>query len=420
MAVGVVRQRRPRRRPALLAVAALVAACLAPTARAAAPATGTLARPADRVTWRGEFREAVMPPAPDLCAIPACDEFTLTIALPPGLWRRPGGVQIGIRWDDEAQDLGLYVYGPDGSLVASSDGTFVTMAESVLVRQPANGDYRVVVLPRQTERLAYEGLAEVEFLPAARPPRDLLPNLVSLPPRNFRFATGAYYADPGMSPFDSCYPEERVEDGARRCLRFDQIIANTGSGPFELRYRMDGLASDQPLVQRVYRSDGSTRDREADTYEFHATHAHFHYRNFAQSRLWAADARGRRVGRAPVVTGKKNGFCMIDVENVAWGRKGDAARAYYFPRCNVPTETDGTETYLVNGISVGWADIYNWFLPGQYLDVEGVPDGYYVVETVTDPGNTVVESNETDNVMSVLIRICGDRAGVVGRDAVCA
>ncbi|HVF52757.1 MAG TPA: lysyl oxidase family protein, partial [Actinomycetota bacterium] len=372
----------------------------------------------DKITWSGEFGEAVMPPSPELCALPSCDEFNLTIDLPADVWKRAGGVQIGIRWEDEAQDLGLYVYGPDGRLVGSSDGTFASMAESILVPQAANGDYRVVVMPRFTEALAYEGLAEVELLPARRPRRELLPNLVSLAPRNFHFSTGAYYTDLGIS-LDSCYPEERLEDGASRCMRFDQIIANTGEGPFELRYRMDGVASDQPLVQRIYRSDGSARDREADTYEFHATHAHFHYRNFAQSQLWASNVTGAKLGTEPVVTGKKNGFCMIDVENVAWGHKGDSARTYYFPRCNAPTEVAGQEIYLVNGISVGWADVYNWFLPDQYLDVEGLPDGYYVLETVTDPANTVVESDETDNVMSVLIRICGEEAGIVGRDDAC-
>ncbi|HVE62388.1 MAG TPA: lysyl oxidase family protein [Mycobacteriales bacterium] len=419
MTNALVPQHRTTTRRALLVTAALVAALLVPTARAATPEAGTLARAADRVSWTGAFREAAMPPSPELCALPFCDEFHLRVDLPAGVWKRAGGVQIGIRWSDEAQDLGLYVYGPDGRLVASSDGTFASMAESVFVPQAGNGEYRVVVLPRLTEALKYQGLAEVEFLPAQRPRRELLPNLVSLPPRNFHFSTGAYYADAGASA-DSCYPEERVEDGARRCMRFDQIIANTGTGPFELRYRMDGLASDQPLVQRIYRSDGSARDREADTYEFHATHAHFHYKNFAQSLLWAADARGAKLGRSPVVTGNKNGFCMIDVENVAWGRKGDSARTYYFPRCNAPTQVSGQETYMVNGISVGWADIYNWFLPDQYLDVEGLRDGYYVLETVTDPANTIVESNETDNVMSVLIRICGDQAGIVGPGDVCS
>ena len=403
---------------AFLAALAVLAAGVT-SSSAAVPAAGTLTSARARVLWSGEFGEAVFPPVPELCATGSCDEFTLEVDLPDGMWRRPGGVQVGIRWEDEAQDLGLYVYGPDGGLVGSSDGTFASTGESILVPDAPNGTYRVVVIPRFTETLSYEGLAEVEFLPAERPRRDLLPNLISLAPRNFHFATGAYYTDLGVS-LDSCYPEERAEDGAGRCLRFDQIIANVGDGPFELRYRMDGLASNQPLIQRVYRSDSTWADRAADEYEFHATHGHFHYRNFAQSRLWASNAAGAKLGKEPVVTGNKNGFCMIDVENVSWGQKGDAARTYYFPRCNAPTETAGAEVYMVNGISVGWADVYNWFLPDQYLDVEGLDDGYYILETITDPADTIVESNETDNVMALLIRICGDEAGPPGADDPCA
>jgi hypothetical protein len=99
---------------------------------------------------------------------------------------------------------------------------------------------------------------------------------------------------------------------------------------------------------------------------------------------------------------------MIDVENVWFGRKGDSARTYYFPRCNAPTETDQEGVYMVNGISVGWADVYNWYLADQYIEVSGVPDGYYVLETLADPEDTIVELDDDDNASSVLIEICGN------------
>jgi Lysyl oxidase len=424
---------------ALLAV--MVTALLAGSgsAVAATPESGTLSSPGQPgVTWKGEhFSGAVSPPVPDACGVSDCDEFRLEVALPADVWSRPGGVQIGIRWADEQQDLDLFVYGPDGKLAAKSDGFFASTAESVLIRSARNGTYRVVVVPRFAQDLSYEGLAEVEWLPAVDPVRDLLPNLVVLPPRNLHFATGAYLFDPG-TPTDqasSCYPEEMLGEpsevtiggvtvvvggqNARRCLRFDQIIANAGAGPFELRYRMEGLATNQELQQRVYRSDGSHYDRFADTYVFHPAHAHFHYKNFAQSRLWLSDENGRRLGTSPVRVGKKNGFCMIDVENFWFGRKGDAARTYYFPRCNTPTERDSTGTFMVNGISVGWADVYNWYLADQFIEVSGLPDGYYLLETVADPKNTILESKETDNKNRVLIRLCGDRAEIVGQGSIC-
>jgi hypothetical protein len=397
-------------------MAALLALALVPTTgsgMAAKPARGTLARVEQQVRWHGQFADRVHPPTPAACTEMTCDEFELTVALPSTVWVAPGGVQIGIRWPDEAQDLDLYVYDEAGTLVAQSDGFFASTAESVLLRLAENGTYRVVVVPRYAEDLVYKGIAEVERLPADEPVRALLPDLRSLPSRNFHFATGGYLFDPGVS-VSSCYPEEVAEEGARRCLRFDQIIANFGDGPFELRYRMDGLATDQQLRQRIYFTDGSFEDRVADTYEFHAAHGHFHYKNFAQSMLWASNKDGAKLGKKPVRVGDKNGFCMIDVANEWFGRKGDASRTYYFPRCNSPTESEAGGVYMVNGISVGWADVYNWYLADQYIEVSDLEDGYYVLATRADPEDTIEEIDERDNDSSVHIQMCGDNVEVVG------
>jgi hypothetical protein len=396
---------------ALLGAAGALAGGAAATA--ADPPEGVLDDAAEQVRWRGELTAPVAPPVPEACDAGHCDEFSLEIALPDGTFARPGSVQIGIRWRDEAQDADLFVFDPDGELAAKSDGFFASTAESVALQSPRNGTYRVVVVPRflnGEDAMPFQGLAEVERPARARPLRRLLPNLVAMRPRNLSFSIGAYLFDPATPAGEasSCYPEEMAEQGARRCMRFDQILANLGDGPFELRYRMDGIATDPQLRQRIYRSDGSHRDRVADSYEFHPAHAHFHYRNFAQSQLWAAGPDGARVGDEPLRSGRKNGFCMIDVENVWFGRKGDGARTYYFPRCNAPTEVEGEHTYMVNGISPGWADVYNWFLADQFIEVSDVPDGCYVLRTEADPKDTIVESDESDNTHSVLLRLEGD------------
>lgn len=403
---------------------ALVAYTPSTAAAGAAPASGSLSTPQQQVRWQGSFKDTAGV-GPEGCAIFDCHEFRLDVDLPRNVWRRPGGVQVGIRWplqEENKQDLDLYVYGPTGSLVARSDGFFASSAESVVVDSAANGVYRVVVVPRYTTRdgLSYEGLAELERLPAVEPVRPLRPNLVSLQARNIRFAIGAYLFDPELPATESssCYPEEIIEQGARRCLRFDQIIANLGQGPLELHYRLNGIATDRQLRQRIYRSNGSFSDRLADNYEFHPTHAHFHYKGFAQSRLWASDSSGQKLGAGPVRVGRKNGFCAIDIANVWWGRKGDAGRNYYFPNCHLP-ENGAGEPALRQGISVGWADVYNWYLAGQYIEVSGLADGYYLLETEADPNDTLVEGDETDNTSTTLIQLCGNRAEVVGREPPC-
>ena len=417
-----------RRRGALAALVLIASTLQATAGRADSAATGAIVLDdaAGAGSWAGSFRDVAMASEPSLYAQPGvceqfgCRESLVDVALPADVWTgQPGGVQIAIDWSPhEKQDLDLYVYGPDGSLVGRSNGIAST-SEAVRLRNAANGRYRVVVVPQLVDgTVAYKGFVEVERDPAASPVRPLLPNLVTLPVRNPHMRTGAYFVDHEEEGTPSCYPEEIAERGARRCLRFDQVIANVGDGPFELRYRMEGVATEQQLRQRVYAGDGSFDEFTVDTYEFHPAHAHFHYNNFGQAFLY----RLRSVGTMEKVReSRKNGFCMIDVENTRFGLddhglpyKGEAPRTYYFPRCNAPTERDEHGTYMVNGISVGWADVYNWFLADQYIEISGVPDGLYVIETRANPIRTVHETTFDDNTARATIRLQGDTVTLVG------
>lgn len=371
------------------------------------------------VRWSGGPVSGVAP-APEACTAATCSERRVKVQAPA--WTEPGGVQFGIRWVSEEEDLDLYVYGPSGELVAQSVG-IVSTAESTTVRKAKSGTYRVVVVPSDAERVRYEGIAQVQFDRPSKPVRELRPDLVSRPVTDAHIKTSAYlFHLPVPSMPNGCYAEEMAEQGARRCLRFNQTIGNVGDGPFELRYRMDGVATTQALKQRIFRSDGTFKDRFADTYIFHATHAHFHYANFAQSHLWRADAKGRRLDAKPLRTGKKNGFCMIDVENIGFGRTDDASRTYFPPvSCMTPTSVDDNsgEASMVSGISSGWADIYTWYLADQFIEISGVPDGYYLIQTVADPGSTVVEEKESNNTNWSLVRLCGDNVEVVGKTKAC-
>lgn len=400
----------------VVAAVAVAAAAIPAAAPAASPSAGSLVDPGGQVVWEGERLGRTPSVRPETCVLSQCDEFRLTVDLPARVWRRPGGVQIGVRWGVEGQDVDLYVYGPNGALAASSTGTIgFSAAQSVQLTTAANGTYRVVVVPvnvSDPDGLSYRGIAEVERPPRVRPLRELLPNLVALHPHHVRLATGAYYVPDGPGEAASCYPEEMAEQGARRCLRFDQGPGNRGDGPFELRYVMT-RPGDPQLRQRIYRSDGSYRDHVADSWEFHPTHAHFHYKNFMSSRLWAADADGHRLSNTPVRTGRKNGFCLIDVDNIDFGSKGDAAKTYNFPRCNAPTDVDASGAHMTNGVSVGWADIYPWFLADQYIEISGLADGHYLLESLVDPNDTILETDETDNSATTLIRLSGNHAEIV-------
>jgi hypothetical protein len=209
-------------------------------------------------------------------------------------------------------------------------------------------------------------------------------------------------------------------------MRFNQGAGNKGEGPFELRYNLppesaslpleptDDLPPDhastavelRSLSQRIYRSDGTKRDHDAGTFTFHPTHAHVHYTGFAQSRLYFSNEDGSRGALAG--TGKKNGFCLADMIYPNFGLTGDTiTRAYKFPvECNRPNEVDPQtgKTYLVNGITNGWADNYVWFLADQFIEVSGRGDGYYVIETSIG-GDEIVEMSSDNNCSATLIRL---------------
>ena len=57
----------------------------------------------------------------------------------------------------------------------------------------------------------------------------------------------------------------------------------------------------------------------------------------------------------------------------------------------------------IQGISVGWADVYDRGLEGQSIEITNVPDGNYWLEVVVDPDNHIIESNENNNVTRIQI-----------------
>lgn len=249
----------------------------------------------------------------------------------------------------------------------------------------------------------------------AAPPVRVLPDLRPLPPETVVGpVTEVMFPTAVEAPLvvDGCYTDERVRKNARRCLRFDGIVGNVGDGAFELayvRHTKKGVAA----IQRVFNSDGSYADRYAIDSEFHATHAHFHVRDFYVARLWSAAPSGARTGRDPVAHGDKNGFCPQDSGRIDGGTDDD--RRY---TCLLDGP-DGTRALQVVGISAGWRDVYPADLPDQFVEITGVPDGRYVLELELDPNDVFVEADETNNTVCTLIELNGREVEIVEPEVVC-
>jgi Ca2+-binding RTX toxin-like protein len=168
-------------------------------------------------------------------------------------------------------------------------------------------------------------------------------------------------------------------------IRLTTAMANVGDGRLELRG--GAINGDtQQVYQRIYQDDGSFSDVLAGAFIYHSAHGHIHFEDFAEYRLREVLPDG---GVGDVLTaGEKVSFCLLDVERY----DGSGAASPHFLNCG-----------QVQGISVGWADVYDRGLPGQSIDITGIADGQYWLEVVVDPLNQLLESDETNNSARILI-----------------
>ena len=373
--------------------------------------------------WTGTvYRDGARIPAIPECRTVSCDRVRLRVNLPSSIWHhRPGGVHVAIRFISGTPDdnLALVIY-RNGVRIGTSTAQVGT-AQSVMIPSAANDTYDVYIVdglsfgsPEPSPVISYEGLSQVVYDPEKRPVRDLLPDLVALPQQNVTFGPPFEIFDDPVPAGSTCHQSEIDEDNARTCLRFDQVLGNIGAGALDLRFEqptgvvpVDGQSI--PVDQRIYRSDDKSYDIPAGNVHFHAIHHHYHFDGFAQSTLWKTDRRGNRAGRNPVATGNKVSFCIAttNINPVYWGHQGFEADAYPAPDCLEPYSTRRGLDLFKQGMSVGWTDEYNWFLPGQYVEVTGIRDGDYILETTVDPGGRMVEEDRSNNCGSVRVRLSG-------------
>ncbi len=65
---------------------------------------------------------------------------------------------------------------------------------------------------------------------------------------------------------------------------------------------------------------------------------------------------------------------------------------------------DRTSTTSRTGISVGWADRYQWNLAYQWIDISGLPGGEYTVRAMVDPYDWFLETDKGDDCAYTRVR----------------
>ena len=242
----------------------------------------------------------------------------------------------------------------------------------------------------------------------AAPAPALLPDLVILPVQRYDLLAERY--------------------GDQTLLRFSTEIANRGAGPLEVfpsatSTDCDGdgdPANDRDTFQRVFAdsnangildrgADAVSSERRFGCMHFHPAHDHWHVLDIAGYEL------AREPGGKTVAGTRKVGFCLSD-NRLAFPSPATPATAVYPIG---PPGSEGCDATATEGLSVGWADLYALGLPGQDLDISGLPRGSYCLILRADPRGLLEESDEANDVRRVRLRLRPDVPAVRKLDGRC-
>lgn len=365
------------RRFLIAAVAALVLLPYLVAARAARFEVG----PGEAILWNG----------PTIDASAGGETFDYTLHVTGAAAR----LRIGIDHPEVGDVFDVAIQGPGGANARLSVGPGIYSEERTF-SPAAPGKWSIRVTARDVTDSAFRMRAKLEeTVPEVTlKPGPVLPNLQVLPPHDASFlfpvTNGAGDQDPtgiDIAGREGCHPEEHVEDGAVRCLRFGFGVRNTGLGPMDLSHTGNSPL-EHDLFQRVYRADGSSFERAAGTAVFHKSHGHWHH----------ADAVGLQL------------FRVVDEERGELEAAGEKRTKGFAHRNELLRDWDVFYPMLdVSGFGLrpGWADIYEWDRPGNYIDFALHGDGLYVIRMWADPVDGILEMNERDNTAYSYLRILG-------------
>ena len=236
---------------------------------------------------------------------------------------------------------------------------------------------------------APEAYAACQQTGPAQPVTDLpLPDLQTLPPFDLHLIVNA--------------------ERGTRLLRFSNSVANTGSGPLDLRGELDSATQNVTLVQQVLGAEGTQITQRLGGFAYHPEHYHWHWEGFSVYEVWTLGLIADLDEK--VINSGKVGYCMLDSAriNTGWLQANNltslaAAAGSGYRDCG----------WRRQGISVGWVDTYLYDVPGQVMDVSALADGVYALRSIVDPDGLLAESNKRNNAALVYFRLEGNRLTVL-------
>lgn len=188
----------------------------------------------------------------------------------------------------------------------------------------------------------------------------------------------------------------------RRLLRLTNYIVNWGPGTLQVLGNSDRVSERTVVMQHLFRADGSFAEHPAGIFFFHLAHNHWHFENFAIYQLWSLTTEGRRD--EVVAKLDKVSYCLRDTGRTTMA---SAALTQTYTECEA----------ALQGISAGWVDSYEYDLPGQDIDITGLRDGIYALECIVDPGNRLLETDDTNNSTTIYLLLQENTVKVITREA---
>lgn len=177
-------------------------------------------------------------------------------------------------------------------------------------------------------------------------------------------------------------------------FRFDTSLPNNGPGEFRIRATGTDIGDGRQTVNQVIQLEGGG-PREIDAGDFLYNPStrrmeNMEWVHYKIRELLADDG----VGEILAIGGKQ----AVNITSSA---------VYDLSRPNAPPPNQRlVSNGPIQGISVGYTDLYPKALQFQWVDVTGLPSGEYWLHIVVDPMDQILESNNDNN--STLVRVTLD------------
>ena len=243
---------------------------------------------------------------------------------------------------------------------------------------------------------------------------DLLPDITSSD--DLLMEAGSLIENPGEILLSVGTPN--IGHGPLRVIETDYFVCGTDTiyDPTGLETCPDGSAPHQIIDQRIYHKSGSTMtywDQNAGSMTYHPDHGHFHTDDWGVFTLRKEIDGVEDPTEWPIIGyGSKMGFCLMDLANCA-----SPSNYGYCREDDETVITNDIENYGLGGggyncaitnqgISVGYLDIYDYYLDGMFIEVpDGVCNGDYMIVVQIDPNNNYLEESDNNNVSAIPITL---------------